>query len=247
MASEKFSLHDHLRKEHSVSPFQTYLKEIVYGGNDGIVTTFAVVAGFNGANLAALLPSYSFLTVLLFGLANLFADAASMGLGNFLSLRSEKGVYATEQAKELHEIRNHPEMEKEETVAILQTKGFAIKDAQTLAALYAKNEKYWLSFMMNHELEIPNPGNENPFLTAGATFTAFLTLGFIPLVPYVITLDPTKAFVYSIAATFLALVVLGLIRWKFTAESAIRSVIEVVSVGGIAASLAYIVGTFFKL
>lgn len=247
MAAQKFSLEDHLKKEHKISVFQTYLKEIVYGGNDGIVTTFAVVAGFNGANLAELLPTYSFLTVLLFGLANLFADAASMGLGNFLSMRSERGVYAAEETKELQEIRNNPAVEKEETIAILEAKGFSTEDAEKVAGLYEKNEKYWLSFMMTHELEMGNPGSEKPSLTAAATFTSFLAFGFIPLVPYVIAMDPANAFVFSIAATLLALIVLGLIRWKFTADSALRSVIEVVGVGGIAASLAYLVGVFFKM
>ena len=93
----------HLSQEHKISPFSTYLKEIVYGGNDGIVTTFAIVAGFAGAQTET--PMAVPLTaVVLFGLANLFADAASMGLGNFLALRAEKDVYRREKERELHEI-----------------------------------------------------------------------------------------------------------------------------------------------
>lgn len=73
-----------MKKQNNIAHF---LKEIMYGGMDGIVTTFAVVAGFSGANSGNLALSSSL--VLLFGFANLFADATSMGLGNFLSVRSD--------------------------------------------------------------------------------------------------------------------------------------------------------------
>lgn len=247
MTKTHVPLHEHLMLEHHISPFQTYLKEIVYGGNDGIVTTFAVVAGFTGAQAASSIPAYPMLTVLLFGLANLFADGTSMGLGNFLSLRSEKDVYRTHQKKELYEIRNHPEFEKEETIEILEQKGFSKKQAKQLTNIYATNERYWLSFMMHDELELPDPTKENPVLTGLATFFAFLAFGFIPLIPYIVLGKNPQVFFYSAVATLSALVLLGLLRWRMTAENIFRSVFEIVLIGTVAASIAYIVGTFFKL
>ncbi len=237
---------EHLKKEHRASPFQTYLKEIVYGGNDGIVTTFAVVAGFAGANLAVSSP-LGFLTVLIFGLANLFADGVSMGLGNFLSLRAEHDVYRAEEAKERNEIRTNPRMEKEETVDILLERGFSKEQAETLTEIYATNENYWVSFMMNYELEMPNPEHENPFLRGLATFFAFLIFGAIPLLPYLFNLPPDLAFQTSMLAAAIALVLLGLLRWRVTTEGIVRSVSEIVLIGGIAALVAYLVGTFFKI
>lgn len=244
--NQKYDLKEHLATEHQVSPFQTYLKEIIYGGNDGIVTTFAVVAGFTGAQAGASIPTYSFMTVLLFGLANLFADGASMGLGNYLSVRSEKDSYKRQQKKELYEIRNHREMELEETRIILIQKGYSEKDAKDMAALFAKNEKYWLQFMMNDELELPNPTSEKPHLTALATAVSFIAFGFIPLTPYLFTQNVTLAFSYSLISTATALVLLGLLRWRVTKESLTRSVLEIVAVGGLAAAIAFTVGTFFK-
>lgn len=246
MTKRSQKLIEHLKKEHKASPLQTYLKEIVYGGNDGIVTTFAVVAGFSGANLGQNIADYSFLTVLLFGVANLFADGASMGLGNFLSLRAEQDVYRAEEAKERHEIQTNPEMEKAETIDILQSRGFTQEQAETLAKIYMTNEDYWVRFMMNDELELANPLQENPTLTALATFLSFVFFGFIPLIPYVLQVPLDKAFSYSLLATFSALVILGGLRWRITRESALRSIFEIVLVGGVAASLAYLVGTFFK-
>lgn len=244
--SKKYDLADHLRAEHQISPFQTYLKEIVYGGNDGIVTTFAVVAGFTGAQAGTSIPTYSILTVLLFGLTNLFADSASMGLGNFLSVRSGQDNYKRQKAKELYEIRNHPEMELKETHEILKNKGYSEIEAIQMAHLYAKNEEYWLEFMMNQELELPNPTKEKAHLTALATTTAFIAFGFIPLIPYLFTNNQANAFSFSLIATVIALILLGLLRWRITKESLARSVLEVVIVGSTAASIAFAVGTFFK-
>ncbi len=251
--SKQFSLSEHLQQEHQMSPFQTYLKEIVYGGSDGIVTTFAVVAGFTGAASNAVSASnssavttYSFLTVLLFGFANLLADATSMGLGNFLSLRSEKDMYKTHEAKELHEIRSNPKMEREETIAILAQKGFTNDQAVKLAEIYKTNESYWLSFMMNHELQLSNPKGEIPLYTALATFLAFTVFGIIPLLPYIILKHADGVFPYSLFATFTALTLLGILRWKVTAESISRSVGEIVLLGSISAIVAFAVGTFFR-
>lgn len=232
----------HLAQEHRISPFSVYLKEIVYGGNDGIITTFAVVAGFTGAQTISN-GSLPFLTVLLFGLANLFADGASMSLGNFLSVRSDQDVFKTEREKELHEIRNAPDMEESETIHILQTKGFTKKDASELAKFYRKNESYWVEFMMKEELEMRNPIGEKPLLTALATFIAFVTFGTIPLLPYFFSKNVDSAFFYSSIAACTALVLLGILRWLVTRRNVITSIGEVVLVGGIAALVAYVVGT----
>ena len=245
MATKKFDLHEHLQEKHNVSPFSTYLKEIVYGGTDGIVTTFAVVAGFAGAqNNNITLPA---ITVLLFGFANLFADAASMGLGNFLSTRSEQDLYKEEQAKELHEIRNNPQSEIVESEAILVSKGFTHEQAKQLVEIYKTNEPYWLNFMMTQELEMADPSHDRPIYMAIATFLSFTIFGFIPLLPYVVLSQSPSLFLYSVIATVTALTILGLLRWRVTQQSFIRSLSETIILGGTSALIAYLVGTFFKI
>src|SRR3989344_7789960 len=117
-----FDLEGHLAREHHRTAFSTYLKEIVYGGNDGIVTTFAVVAGFAGAQKDPVTMAVPIISVLLFGMANLIADGLSMSLGSFLSLRANQDVYGNEHAKESHEIIHDPENEFKETVEILRRK-----------------------------------------------------------------------------------------------------------------------------
>jgi len=99
------SLADHKAHEHKISKLQEFLKQIIYGGNDGIVTTFAIVAGFAGAGAEGA-AQIGGIAVLLFGVANLLADATAMGLGEFLSARSEQDVYRATRDKELYEIKH---------------------------------------------------------------------------------------------------------------------------------------------
>lgn len=244
--TKKIDLAEHLAKEHKVSPFSTYLREIVYGGIDGIITTFAVVAGFTGAQAAS--SSLPALSVLLFGFANLFADAASMGLGNFLSVRSDQDVYKSEKDKERYEIKHSTDFEKAETMEILQTKGFSKKDASTLTQIYAKNEDYWVEFMMQEELEMSNPEHDNPLITGITTFVSFIIFGFIPLMPYLIMGTSFQdTFLYSISAAFGALILLGILRWKVANINLSRALLETLITGGISAVIAYFVGTFFSI
>ncbi len=247
MAIEDFKeeFDQHLKTDHRSGTVSEYLKEIVYGGNDGIITTFAVIAGFAGANNQDA-GSIALWTVLLFGLANLLADGTSMGLGDFLSVRSQKEVYKKSKNKELAEIKNNPEFEKKETTYLLKQKGFNDEDAKKITELYSKNEKYWVEFMMNHELEIPNPESENALRNAVATFISFVTFGSIPLIPFVVFQDASLAFNYSIVATVLALIILGFVRGYTTKENKLKSVLEIVFVGGIAGSVAFSVGYLFR-
>lgn len=236
----------HLAAEHKISPVSSYVREIVYGGLDGIVTTFAVVAGFAGAQQPQLVAVITPVPILLFGLANLFADGVSMSLGNFLSLRSEKDVYAAEKAKELAEIRRNPTFERAETVAILKRRGYSTKDAEAMTDLYAKNEEFWTYFMMHDELGIPNPEGQSPVLTSLATFLSFVAFGAIPLLPYILRWSPAATFEQSIAFTLASLLALGLLRWRVNRESLLRSVGETLLLGSTAACVAFLVGTFFR-
>lgn len=230
--------------------FAEYFKEVIYGGIDGIVTTFAVVAGFAGAALSGNeATQLSFVIVLLFGLANLFADAASMGLGNFLSVRSEKDLYNVDRDKERALLQANPEAEAEKTVRLMQERGFSPEDAATLAAIYQKNDEYWLDVKMTHEHDVSDPRGENEVFTGLATFISFMIFGAVPLLPFMLqeTGDPATAFMYSSLGTAGALVLLGLMKWRVIGSAFFASLFEVVAVGGTAAVLAYFVGTFFAL
>lgn len=238
------TLAEHRGREHHISPFGEFIKQIIYGGNDGIVTTFAVVAGFAGAGADGV-AQIGGIAVLLFGLANLFADGAAMGLGEFLSARSEQDVYHSIRRKEAYEIKHNPEMERAETLEILIEKGMTRPDAIAMAGILQKYPDYYADFMMNYEIGMSDPDGENPALNGLATFSAFLIFGVIPLLPYFLFEPVQSTFHLSVFATFSALTTLGLLRYMVVRQNILRCVGETVLVGGVCAAVAYAVGLAF--
>ena len=241
-SSEKMA--EHKGREHHISPVAEFIKQIIYGGNDGIVTTFAVVAGFAGAGAGGI-AEIGGIAVLLFGLANLFADGAAMGLGEFLSARSEQDLYHSVREKELFEIKNNPEMERIEAIEMLQDRGFSLNHAKEMTDILEHYPDHYADFMMAYEIQMADPNGENPILNGLATFLAFLCFGIIPLLPYFIFDANTGTFQISIFSTFFALTILGFLRFLVVRQNIFRSVGETVLVGGVCAIVAYVVGLAF--
>ncbi|PVA11631.1 GMP synthase [Pelagivirga sediminicola] len=231
----------HRREAHALTQLQEYLKQIVYGGNDGIVTTFAIVAGFAGAQADGV-AQIGGLAVLVFGLANLFADAVSMGLGEFLSLRSQHDLYRSRRASEMIEIIEDPEQERTEIFEILRQRGVPAGEADTLADILSRHPEIMADMMMTYEFGMLDPDEDSPALSGLMTFSSFIVFGAVPLIPYFLQ-DPTpRTFWLSVGSTFAALVALGLLRWSATAERMLRTVGETVLVGTVCAIVAYAVG-----
>ena len=239
------SLAEHKAAEHKISRLQEFLRQIVYGGNDGIVTTFAVVAGFAGLGVEGA-AAVGTIAVLLFGIANLLADAAAMGLGEFLSARSEQDVYRATRQKELAEISTNPGHERTEMIEILTERGMSKVDATQMTDILERNPELYADMMMTYEIGMADPSDENPAMNGLATFLAFLIFGSIPLLPYFMLPADTTTFNLSVIATFLALALLGLLRWRVTNETMLRCVGETVAVGGTCAIIAYGVGIAFR-
>jgi len=215
-----------------------YLKSIIYGGLDGTITTFAAAAGVAGASLPAGV-------VLIVGLANLLADGLSMSIGDYLSSKSEAEYEATERAREEWEVENYPEGEKLELEEIYQARGMLKEDAHLAVEIIAKDKKAWVDTMMVEELGIM-PRDESPIANALATFLSFAVFGFLPVAGYVFALfipalDPLR-FSLACILTGVTLFSLGALKTTLTGKNWIKSGLEMLFVGGIAASAAYLVG-----
>lgn len=230
---------------HRIGAVQEYLKQIVYGGNDGIVTTFAIVAGFAGAGAEGA-ATIGGLAVLLFGIANLLADATAMGLGEFLSARSAQDVYNAASARERSEIAQDPARESAEVQELLAARGVTADDAAQMAALLGRNPDLMVDFVMRYQVGLADPSDSSAAMNGLATFGAFIALGSVPLLPYFLMEPTVTTFYLSVFATFSALVGLGLLRWWATNESLRRCVGETVLVGGICAVVAFSVGLMFR-
>ena len=215
-----------------------YIKSFVYGGLDGIITTFAVVAGVAGANLSAAI-------VVILGFANLFADGFSMAVGDYLSSKSEREFQREQKKRELFEIESHPEVQKQALIALYQSHGFNRKDAALLTELVAKNKKAWASSVVDGDLGLAG-SKTFPFRNSLITFFSFAFFGFIPLLAYVLARAlPSvykSSFVLAVILTGVTLFVLGAVKVRITGKYWLTSGLETLLIGGIAAGAAYLIG-----
>lgn len=234
----------HRKDAHNIGRLQEYLKQIIYGGNDGIVTTFAVVAGFAGFGMGGA-AGVAGIAVLLFGISNILADGTAMGLGEFLSSRSERDLYMAHRRKELIEIERNSDNERAEVVAILKSHGMETEDASTMTDIFHRNPDLMADFMMVYELGMPDTSDESPAVKGVFMFLSFALFGAVPMLPYFFLAPSADTFRLSILATFIALVCLGLLRWYVTTVNIWRCVFETVLVGGTCAVIAYGVGLAF--
>lgn len=215
-----------------------YIKSIIFGGLDGIITTFSIVAGVAGADLS---PE----VVLVFGFANLLADGLSMGFGDYLSSKAELDYAKTERARELWEYDNFPEGEKEEMVEIYMKNGFSEEKARKAIDILSTNKDFFVDHMMVHELGIMPPAeDESPAKDGLITFVSFLIFGFIPVLAYLVVprSDPSVAFAVACVLTGATLFILGVVKGKLSGNSMIRSGFMVLLNGAIAAAAAYLIG-----
>lgn len=221
-----------------------YLGNMVYGGLDGIITTFAVVSGVVGANLS---PNI----ILILGLANLLADGFSMATGAVLSAKSEQEVYRRERQHISEQIVSSPEAEMNYLYDGYQRQGYPEEDARDLTNVMSRDPGRWVSTMMAEKLLLV-PQKRKPLLEGIATFIAFIVAGAIPLSIYFADLllhfdfSTRTAFLSSVVLSGLALLSLGAAKVFVTKRSAVRSALEMLLVGGLAAFVAFAVGMLLK-
>ncbi len=223
-----------------MNSIQTYLKQIVYGGNDGIVTTFAIVSGFAGAQTEGT-AAIGGLAVLVFGLANLFADGVSMGLGEFLSGRAEAGMLTTRRKQNMALAAASPDATRIKLGQLLADGGMDGADAAQAASLLARHPETGARLLMGSGLG-GHLRPDRPSLKGMITFLAFVMFGIIPLIPYLLMEADTATMILSSGATYLALTALGLLRWRTSGEHIVRALGETLLVGFICANVAYAVG-----
>ena len=217
---------------------KTYIGEFVYGGIDGAITTFAVVAGAAGAEAGIY-------WVLIFGFANLIADGFSMSVGNYFSTKAERDNFEKHKAVEYWEIDNLREREVEEIREIYEAKGFKGALLEQVVSVITSNKDVWVDTMMKEELEMTKD-SRTPVQTAVATFISFNVIGVIPLLSYlfaaIFSMAENKLFLLSCIATGLALALVGYLKSIVTEKHWVVGIAETMALGGLAAFLAYFVG-----
>lgn len=217
-------------------PNQNYLRDWIYGGIDGSVTTFAVVSGVAGAELSPWI-------ILVLGFANLFADGFSMAASNFLGTKAELDDWRRLEAIENRHIELTPEGEREEVKQIFELKGFEGEDLRRVVDLVTSDRQRWIHTMLREEYGLPHEVR-SPWIAATSTFTAFVVCGLVPLIPYLLGLS--QSLTVSMVMTATVFFAIGSAKSKWSTSSWWQSGLTTFLVGAIAASLAYATGLLFK-
>lgn len=207
----------------------SYLRDWVYGGIDGAVTTFAIVAG------AELSPG----VVVILGVASLFADGLSMAAGNYLATRTEHDELRHAAAQQRRQIARVPESERDEVREIFRSRGIdgALPERVFEAITADRDRRARRVLRFKHGL----PARiRSPWRAAGATLVAFVLCGLVPLAPFVG--GARDAFWTAAGAKGLVFAAIGALKSRCSPHSWWRSALETIAIGGGGAAVAYGIG-----
>jgi len=223
-----------------------FLKPIIFGGLDGILTSFAIVAGAAGGNMPV--P-----VVLVLGFSNIFADALAMGVGEFLSSKAENEWILSERRRENWEMENYPEGEIREMIDIYVERGMSVEDATMVIHTMAKYQDFFVDIMMAEELglQVPDENHKTESMKEGVVmFCAFATFGSLPILGYIIipalfpTLGEELLFTAACIITGLVLFGMGCVKSNFSAANWFICGLETLLLGGACATDNYTIGQF---
>ena len=226
------AIRERLRDGHRIN----YISNWIYGGIDGAITTFAIVAGSLGAELSGRV-------VLILGMANILADGFSMAAANFAGTRADEDVARELRRVEERHIRVTPRGEMEEVRQIFAAKGFSGQVLEEIVEVITADKERWIETMMAEEYGI-TPVRKSAWLAAILTFTGFLICGVVPLLPFMLNMPYTAE--VSVVMTACVFIAIGIAKSKWSPMKWWQSGLETLIIGLIAAGMAYGIGDFLN-
>ncbi len=214
------------------------IREAVFGAQDGLVSTLAVVATVAGA-------TSDNLTVVIAGLASAVAGIFSMSIGEYIGSKSQAEIFEAQIADEREEVQERPFEAEAEVAHLFRREGMTEDDAWTTAAILARHPESLLATMVAKELGIPADADEtegSPLRGAVVMGGAFAVGAAVPVVPFLLTTGLTALTIASIA-TGLVLFAMGAVKARWTGRSWLRSGLEVLVLAAIAGLAGYLFGT----
>lgn len=230
MSAHKNSDFIHHQKQIDVS----LIRETVFGMEDGMVSTFGAVTGI----AASTSDPY---TVILAGCILISVEAISMGVGSYLSSKSEREIDERKLSEERFELREYPHEEKEELKNMYIVEGWPKKLAVEMAEFASQDKKLFLKEMAIHELKVFPDNTESPRRNAIAMLLAYIIGGLIPLLPYLL-LPVATAIPVSIGASLLGLFLLGVATTRYSKRRWWKSGFEMLLLAATAGAIGYFVG-----
>jgi VIT1/CCC1 family predicted Fe2+/Mn2+ transporter len=211
------------------------IREVVFGAQDGLLSTLALVTGVRGADATRY-------TILIAGLSGALAGTISMALGAYIATKSQRDVFAAELENERQQLERRPYVEQVELADILQAEGLSYDAARQAAAAIATHPGAMLKTMAEKELGIPYEPAGSALQDAATMGASFVVGASVPILPYLF-LEPTAGLVLSVLLTLGTLFVMGVVKARLAGERWVRSGAEIAGLAGAAAALAYVVGT----
>ncbi len=208
------------------------VRDVVIGMSDGLTVPFALAAGLTGAISQTRL-------IITAGMAEIVAGAIAMGLGGYLAARSDAEHYLAELAREYREVAVVPDKEAEEVAEVFADYGVTNEESAAVVASFRRRPDDWVRFMMRFELGLEAPHPNRALRSAVTIAAAYVVGGAIPLSAYFATTDVATALHWSVGVTLIALAIFGWIKGQFTGASRVRSALQTLVVGGVAAMAAF--------
>jgi VIT1/CCC1 family predicted Fe2+/Mn2+ transporter len=218
------------REQHFTS--SNFVRDVVIGMSDGLTVPFALAAGLSGA-----ISNTRFIVI--GGLAEIAAGSIAMGLGGYLAARGDAEHYEQERAREYQEIEEIPEEEKAEVARVFQNYGLRAEESTPVVEALSRRPDAWVDFMMRFELGLEEPDPKRAVTSAGTIAASYVAGGLIPLSPYIVLSNAYRGLILSAVVTLAALGVFGYIKGRFTGARALRSAVQTVLIGGVAAGVAF--------
>jgi VIT1/CCC1 family predicted Fe2+/Mn2+ transporter len=215
------------------------VRDVVIGMADGLTVPFALAAGISAAIASTRV-------VVTAGLAEIVAGATAMGLGGYLAARSEQEHFRSEEKREYSEVERLPEQERAELREIFSAFGLQKPEVDSVVSAVSSDKKRWVDFMMRFELGLERPDPKRAPVSAATIAAAYAIGGLIPLAPYMVEDDTRMALMHSAVLTGLALLVFGAVKGLLTGGQPLKSGLQTLLVGGLAAGAAYFLASFFS-
>jgi VIT1/CCC1 family predicted Fe2+/Mn2+ transporter len=210
------------------------LRPVVFGSNDGLVSNLALVMGVAGAG-----PEPG--VIVLAGVAGLIAGAFSMGVGEYISVQSQRELLDFQRAFQHKQLREAPEQERRILIRSYTARGLSEADATQFVDAILKDDDHAAQLLLFEEVGLDDRSIGSPIQAAMGSFVAFTLGAFVPLLPYLLA-SGQPAFVGSIVVSLVALALLGIGIARLTRRPAWYGATRQVVLGGVAAAVTYAVG-----
>ncbi|WP_373533890.1 VIT1/CCC1 transporter family protein [Microcoleus sp.] len=226
-------MHEQLHNEHHFTSSEI-VRDIVIGISDGLTVPFALAAGLSGAVDSTHI-------IIVAGIAEIAAGSIAMGLGGYLAAKSDEENYFKELGREQLEVAEKPKEEVMEVIAILQSYNLSLEESGPIAEALLKRPKAMVDFMMRFELGLEKPHPQRALKSASTIAGSYIAGGLIPLFPYMVFGNPEIGLLVSFIVTSIALAIFGYVKGRFTGTRPVRSAIQTVLIGGLAAIAAFLI------